>query len=250
LPHFLSDGIDIAYLDEGTGEPILLIHGFGSNKAVNWTSTGWVDLLKKDGRRVIALDNRGHGESEKLYRPADYHPRLMAADAANLLDHLGIQRADVMGYSMGGRIAAFLAIGQPRKVRSLILGGIAFALVEGIGREDEIIHALKAESIDDAQGDAGRAYRKFAEQTRSDRQALAACMEAQRVSLTPDDLSRIGVPALIAVGTKDRVAGSAEKLARLIPDAEVLEIPNRDHMLATGDRAFKQGVIAFLDRRP
>jgi len=249
LAHFHSKGIDIAYRDDGTGDPILLIHGFASNLVVNWGSTGWIDFLRRAGRRVVAIDNRGHGESEKIYDPALYHPRLMAEDAANLLDHLGIARADVMGYSMGGRIAAFLTLEHPAKVRSLILGGIGLGLVDGIGGEEEIIRALKADSVDAATGDRGRDYRKFAEQTKSDRMALAACMEAQRANLTPEDLARIRVPVLIAVGTKDRVAGSAEGLARLIPGSEVLEIPNRDHMLATGDKVYKEGVLAFLARR-
>ena len=248
MHHFSSNGVDIAYTDIGEGKPILLIHGFGSNHAVNWQSTNWFHTLTAAGRRVIAMDVRGHGASAKLYTADAYTPALMAEDAANLLDHLAIARADVMGYSMGGRIAATLAIAHPEKVRTLVIGGMGMSLVEGIGGEEEIVEALEAPTLDEAVGDTGRAYRKFAEQTRSDRRALAACIIGQRERVPADRLVTIRAPTLIAVGSKDKVAGSAHRLAELIPGAEVLEIPNRDHMLATGDKAYKAGVLDFLDR--
>lgn len=248
--HFDSAGVDIAYIDEGAGEPILLIHGFASNIAVNWASTGWIDRLRDAGRRVIALDVRGHGASEKLYDPAAYRAPLMAEDAANLLDHLAIPQADVMGYSMGARITAFLALAEPAKVRCAILGGLGLGLVDGLDGADAIVRALEAPSLDVVEGEPGRAYRKFAEQTRSDLKALAACMRSSRETLSPAQLAGMKVPLLVCVGEKDAVAGSAEGLARLIPGAEAFVIPNRDHMLATGAPAYKNRVLEFLDRRP
>ena len=128
MPRFTHDGVEIAFLDEGEGEPIVLVHGFASNKAVNWVFPGWVTALTRAGRRVIALDNRGHGESAKLYVPAAYHSSLMAEDVRGLLDHLGLGRADVMGYSMGARITAFLALIHPERVRSAVLGALASVL--------------------------------------------------------------------------------------------------------------------------
>lgn len=249
----LNDGIPIAFLDEGPrdGDPILLIHGFGSNKAVNWVYPGWVDLLAKDGRRVIALDNRGHGESGAPHDPAAYHSRLrMAGDALGLLDHLGIARADVMGYSMGAWIAAYLAIDHPDRVRSAIFGGLASAMVTGIGGQEEIAQALEADSEAGIASAKGRAYRAFAIQTKSDRRALAACMRGSRQPVPAADLAGLAMPVLIAVGTKDDVAGSMEDLAAILPHAETLPIPNRDHMLAVGDKVYKQGVLDFLRRRP
>ena len=80
--------VEIAYLDQGEGEPIVLVHGFASNKEANWVSPGWVSTLTRDNRRVIALDNRGHGQSTKFYDPALYHTDLMAADVAALIEHL------------------------------------------------------------------------------------------------------------------------------------------------------------------
>lgn len=250
LQHFSSDGVDIAFRDEGEGDPVLLIHGFASNGAVNWRSTGWVDVLTRAGYRTIAMDVRGHGGSAKLTDPAAYRPSLMARDAANLIDHLGLSRADVMGYSMGGRIGAFLALEYPDKVRSLIIGGMGLGLVEGIGGEDEIVAALLADSLGAVASDVGRSYRKFAELTKSDLMALAACMRAQRETIPAARLATLSVPVLVAVGTRDQVAGSASGLAALIPGAEALDIPGRDHMLATGDKVFKAGALDFLSRRP
>src|SRR6202035_1099062 len=116
VARFRHDDVEIAFLDEGEGAPIVLVHGFASNAAVNWVQPGWVAFLKDAGRRVIALDNRGHGASTKLYDPAAYHSALMAGDVKALLDHLGLDRADVMGYSMGARIAAYLALQNPQCV--------------------------------------------------------------------------------------------------------------------------------------
>src|ERR1700693_4735208 len=129
MPRFSHDGVEIAFFDEGEGEPIVLVHGFASNKEVNWVAPGWVTTLTRAGRRVIALDNRGHGASTKLYDPAAYHSSLMADDVRALLDHLGLPRADAMGYSLGGRITALLAEEHPQRVRSAILGGGGIRLV-------------------------------------------------------------------------------------------------------------------------
>jgi pimeloyl-ACP methyl ester carboxylesterase len=174
----------------------------------------------------------------------------MADDAANLLAHLGIARADVMGYSMGARNAAFLAVRHPQIVRSLILGGMGTALVDGMGGEETIAAALEAPSLDAVSGEAGRGYRKFGEQTGSDLKALAACIRSSRAVLDREALSTITAPTLVALGARDRVVGSGAGLAALIPGARYLEIPNRDHMLATGDKTFKAGVLAFLAGRP
>jgi len=246
MPHFTHDDVEIEFLDEGDGEPIVLVHGFASNKEVNWTATGWVTTLTRAGRRVIALDNRGHGASTKLYDPAGYHSAVMAEDVRALIDHLGLGRADVMGYSMGARIAAFLALAHPDRVGCVILGGLGIRLVEGVGLPDSIAAALEAPSLAQVTDPTGYMFRAFAEQTGSDLRALAACLRGSRQTLSRAEVGRIGAPVLIAVGTRDPVAGSAEELAALIPGAAALAIPDRDHMSAVGDRVFKSGVTAFL----
>jgi pimeloyl-ACP methyl ester carboxylesterase len=246
MPSFQNDGVDIAYLDEGEGEPVVLVHGFASTKEVNWVNPGWVSTVTRAGRRAIALDNRGHGASAKLYDPAAYHSAVMAEDVRALLDHFGIPRADVMGYSMGARIAAFLALAHPGRVRSIVLGGLGIRLVDGVGLPESIADALEAPSLADVQDPQGRAFRAFADQTKSDRKALAACIRGSRQTLSRQDCARLTTPVLVAVGSKDDVAGSAPELAALLPQGRALDIPGRDHMLAVGDRVFKEAVLAFL----
>ena len=250
MPSFRHDDVEIAFLDEGEGEPIVLVHGFGSNKEVNWVATRWVATLTRVRRRVIAPDMRGHGASTKFYDAAAYHTSVMADDVRALLDHLGLGWADILGYSMGARVAAFLALADPERVRSAILGGLGIRLVESAGLPENVAEALEAPSAADVADRKARTYREFAEETGSDLAALAACIRGSRQSLTRSEAARIGVPVLVAVGTKDEIAGSPHELAALIPDAQAVDIPRRDHMRAVGDRVFKQAVLRFLGERP
>jgi pimeloyl-ACP methyl ester carboxylesterase len=249
MPSFHHGDVEIAYLDEGEGEPIVLVHGFASTKNVNWVYPTWVSELRKGGRRVIALDNRGHGESEKLYEIADYSIPIMAGDITALLDHLDIPRADIMGYSLGGRMAAWLALNRPQRLRSAILAGIGMAMIEGGGPGENVARALEAPSLEDVTDPVGRTFRAFADQTRSDRKALTACLRGSRDLMSEQEAARIAVPVLIAVGTRDEVAGSAHALGDIIPGSDVLDIPDRDHMRAVGDKVYKAGVADFLARR-
>jgi pimeloyl-ACP methyl ester carboxylesterase len=249
MPSFHHGDVEIAYLDEGEGDPILLVHGFASTKNVNWVYPTWVSELKKSGRRVIAFDNRGHGDSGKLYDPAAYEIAIMASDITALMDHLNIERADIMGYSLGSRMTAVLARSQPERLRSAIFGGIGIGLIEGGGPGENVVKALEAGSLEDVTDPVGRTFRAFADQTRSDRRALAACLRGSRRLMTREEAARIAVPALIAVGTKDEIAGSADALGKIIPGSRVLNIPNRDHMRAVGDKVYKSGVLDFLSQR-
>jgi pimeloyl-ACP methyl ester carboxylesterase len=250
MPAFDSDGLELVYLDEGEGEPILLVHGFASSMEVNWVGPGWVQALGRAGRRVIAFDNRGHGKSGKIYDPGFYTVPAMAADARRLLNHLGLERADVMGYSMGARIGAVLALESPARVRSLILGGVGENLLRGAGQAEAIAAALEAPTLADVVAPMPLMFRTFAERTGGDLSALAACMRSPRTVLTPADLARIAMPVLFAVGSDDDVAGPPEAVAAMMPDARVLTIPGRDHNRAVGDRVYKEGVLAFLAERP
>jgi len=249
MQRFRHDSVDIAFLDEGEGEPVVLIHGFASTAAVNWVNPGWVETLTEAKRRAIALDNRGHGASSKLYDPAAYHSGVMAEDVRALIEHLGIGRADVIGYSMGARIAAFLALAHPARVRSVVFGGLGDRLIDGVGLPESIADALEAPSLAAVTDPQGKVFRAFAEQNGSDLKALAACIRGSRQVMSRADVAAIRMPALVAVGTRDEVAGSAQALAALLPNGRALAIPGRDHMLAVGDKAFKAGVLAFLAQR-
>lgn len=252
--HFAHEGFDLAFVDalppSGSGDPVLLIHGFASSILFNWIAPSWMTTLAAAGYRAIALDNRGHGLSSKSYNPPDYAPARMAGDAAALLAHLGIGRAHVMGYSMGARISATLALQEPALVATLILGGLGIGLVEGVGDWDPIADALAAPDPAAVTHPRGKMFRAFADQTRSDRRALAACIATSRVELTEAEVQRIAQPTLIAVGTKDDIAGSAEDLAGLMPNAEAFAIEGRDHMLSVGDKAFKKRALEFLRAHP
>ncbi len=248
MPTFQSEGIEIAYESHGEGPPIILVHGFASNGQVNWVDTGWVEALTEAGYRAITIDNRGHGQSEKLYEPDYYPAREMAHDVVNLIDHLELGSAVLMGYSMGARISAFAAIDAPEKVTAVIFGGLGINMIRGMSDSEEIIEGLLAPSLSEVTHKTARQFRIFADHTGSDRKALAACMASSRARISEEDVRKVSVPALVAVGSDDDVGGAPEPLAEMMEKGEALVIERRDHMRATGDPQFKAGVLAFLER--
>ena len=249
MPSFPNNGIGIAYEVHGEGVPILLIHGFGSSGKVNWIDTGWVETLVGAGYRPITFDNRGHGASRKLYDPNLYFAHDMAEDARGLMDHLEIEHCPVMGYSMGARIAAFLALGHPQRVDCSVWGGMGMNLVTGLEDSEEIIEALTADSLEQVKGRLGRQFRIFADHNKADRAALAACMISSREPMSAAEVGAIGVPVLVANGEADEMAGPAQQLTGLLGSGEAFTIPRRDHMRATGDAAFKRAALEFLGRQ-
>lgn len=250
IEYFDHDGFRLAYRQDGAGDPVLLIHGFASSSLVNWVSPGWFRVLTEAGYRVIAIDNRGHGLSTKSHDRDDYTPSQMAGDAAALLDHLGIEKAHVMGYSMGARISAFLALEHSERVHSLVFGGLGIGMVTGAGDWEPIEAALLADDPATITHPRGQMFRKFADQTKSDRLALAACVMTSKELVPAAAIARIMQPVLVAVGTTDDIAGDAQELADLLPNGRALEIPGRDHMLAVGDKVYKKGVLEFLAENP
>ena len=254
MPFFEHQGLQLFYLDApATGkdlhEPILLIHGFASNHAVNWVNTLWVKTLTEAGRRVIAIDNRGHGQSSKPYEPGAYATLKMADDALALIDHLRLKSVDVMGYSMGARIGAFMAAAAPVRVRSLILGGLGHYLIEGGGLSLRIAEAMEAETFQELTEPTQRMFRKFAESTNSDLKALAACIRGSRQKMSLELAAHLTMPVLVAIGGTDMVAGDGAKLVAALPHATLLPIPDRDHNMAVGDKVYRAGVLAFLGTR-
>ncbi|WP_196258733.1 alpha/beta fold hydrolase [Pelagibacterium limicola] len=248
MPVFESEGFTLAYEIYGEGPPIVAVHGFGSNGIVNWVSTGWAETLTGAGYRVVTLDNRGHGNSEKVYDSGRYDAREMASDVVNLVDHLGYGKVALIGYSMGARISAFVCIQSPEKVACAIFGGLGANMPTPTLDSDEIIAALDAPSLSEVTHPTGRQFRIFADHTKSDRKALAACMAGSRTPVPVEDLRGIVAPVLVAVGSEDTVGGDAQTLADMLPNGESLVIERRDHMRATGDPQFKKGALEFLAR--
>jgi pimeloyl-ACP methyl ester carboxylesterase len=246
MQKFNSAGVEIAFSDEGQGAPVLLIHGFASNARVNWQATGWTKTLLDAGYRVITLDNRGHGESEKLYDPQAYSASIMADDAGRLLDFLNIKQAAVMGYSMGARISAFLTLQRPDLISKVIFAGLAERMILGVPGSDDIAAAMEAPSRADIKDRGALGFRVFAEQTKSDLKALAACIRSSRVKLKPEALAKIACPVLVVAGEVDDVSGPVQPLVDIIPEAKGVTLLGRNHMNAVGDVVYKKAVLAFL----
>jgi pimeloyl-ACP methyl ester carboxylesterase len=251
LQTFLHDGLRLAFRDEpaagGHNTPVLLIHGFASSISVNWMFPGWFKTLGDAGYRVIAIENRGHGASDKPHAPEAYATLKMAEDARALLDHLGISHAFVQGYSMGARISSFLALHHPERVAALALGGLGIHLIDGVGLPLGIAEALERDDPENITDPTQKMFRLFAEKNRQDLVALAACIRGSRQVLSREEAGRIAVPTLVCVGTNDPIAGAPEPLAALIPDARAFAIEGRDHNLAVGDRTHRAAVLAFFD---
>ena len=255
MPIASLPGAKIAYCDHNASAnsdakqdkiPILLVHGFSSSIKDNWLDTHWIKFLSELGLRVIAFDNRGHGNSEKFYNSQDYHLSAMVEDAVQLLDYLNIPKVHLMGYSMGARISALLTITHPGRVAKLVLGGNGYGMIEGTGDWTPVRDGLLAASMDDVTDLRARAFRRFAERTGSDRQALAACVMGLRQLFTPQDFQKITHDVLVAIGTEDDIAGSGEKLANLMTNARHFPIPGRDHMRASTDKLFMGEVAQFI----
>jgi len=226
--------------------PVLLIHGFSSSIVDNWVDTNWVKFLNETGFRVIGLDIRGHGNSQKFYSQEDYSLAKMAGDAIDLLDHLKIAKTHIIGYSMGARVAAKLAMDHANRVERLILGGNGYGMIEGGGGWNIVRDGLLAKHRDEITDPRARAFRAFAERTGSDRRALAACILGSRQNFSENDFAGISSTTLIAIGEDDDIAGSGEKLAACMSEARFFSIARRDHMRATGDKTFKNEAALFL----
>lgn len=253
MPAFDSEGVRIHYALFGKAgqPPVVLLHGFASNGRVNWVSTGWTEWLAARGFFVIVPDFPGHGGSDKPHDSTRYPAPMMAEDVRRLLDHLNIERAHVMGYSMGARVAAFLAMAHPRRVCALVLSGMAGNLIAGVGGAEKIARALLAEEAG-AEPDVPAwawGFRQFAERVGNDLKALAACIAASRTPIDPQALERLDMPVLVAVGSEDGIAGDPALLMPHLPDgAELVVLEGRDHMNAVGDKRHKQAVADFLKR--
>ena len=243
-----ADGCSLHWIEKGSGDAILLIHGFASTLRRNWEGTGWIGALVRAGWRAVAYDQRGHGESEKRYDATDYTPERLVEDTLAVLDAAGVESAAVMGYSMGARIALDVAKADPSRVRALILSGIGanFREFGGTHAARELVAAaLEAEDPSGFPSFA-RFYRTFADQSHADRRALAACWRRPIQRLEIAELAAIRVPTLFVVGDRDAVAGDPEPLARVMPDARFVRLAGKNHMNAVGAKEHRAAVIDFL----
>ncbi|GAA2464017.1 alpha/beta fold hydrolase [Agromyces soli] len=258
-----EDGALIAYRRVAAAEPqgdggsplppVLLVHGFGADGAITWQGTGWVEALGRTGREVVTVDLRGHGDSDAPLEPGAYRAEVQGADLAAVLDSIGAPRADVVGYSLGSRIAAALARREPARVRRIVIGGAGprelFASWDRVRARQLLLGAAAQRAGDGPDASSGtpedavmRAVLGTALRSGADPEALLACVEGvsgAALELPP------GLPALFVAGADDPVPRGVAELARA-RGAEYLEVPGRDHVSTLTSRAFKDAVIRFL----
>lgn len=240
------NGITISYDVLGEGAPIVLVHGFASNRIVNWKTSGWYKYLLSLDRQVIALDLRGHGESQKLYGIQSYMPEIISTDILELMDHLEIFTADIMGYSMGALLAAHLLASHPKRFKSGVLGGIGSTVLTLTRHEEKIAQALTTKSPELITDPFLKLLRNFAEELNNDLRALVACNRGVHGHGAPS-LDKIPHPVLIVGGEKDDVAGTPHVLVDNITSATLVMIPGRDHTTLVPSRLFKEAVGKFLE---
>lgn len=252
MPTFeASDGITLFYRvrDGDPGQPLVLLHhGFIADHRTNWVGPGVVDALVSAGRRVAAIDARGHGRSDKPHDPARYGESRMSRDLVALADQLvGTADYDLVGYSMGAVVALITATRDPR-VRRLVVSGVGSGVVEvggvdtrAVGRE-ALRDALLAEDLT-AVSPAAAGFRRFVDALRGDRVALAA--QASVLHDTPIPLETITAPTLVAPGRDDHLAARPEVLADAIPGA-TLRVVAGDHLGTVGEPEFHTALVGFL----
>ena len=241
---FDSDGVRLHYGLYGPegGTPIVLVHGFASDYQLNWVGTRWQETLSKAGHRIIGLDSRGHGSSDKPHDPAAYALEIMAADIRRLLDHVGIDRADYLGYSMGARTGVQALLDFPKRLDRVILGGLGWG--GAFHAAGEIANALRGKPTNNP---VAKTFYDFARARPSnDLEALAACILGPQPEPDPAELASIKNPVLVVVGGQDDIVAEVDKLIESIPTAKLVKIPVRNHMSAVPAGEFKKAVLEFL----
>lgn len=221
----------------------MLVHGFASHYRLNWVGTRWQETLTSAGFRVIGLDCRGHGDSDKPHDSAEYVIAKMARDVRNLLDHLDIARADYLGFSMGARIGIECVLDFPGRLRKAVLGGVG---VKGaLASAASIARAMRGGTPENPVAESF--YRFAAARPHNDLEALAACIEAISSPFDTKLLAQVKIPLLLVVGSNDELVSGAEDLVELIPTARLVIVPGRDHLGTVPAHEFKEAALAFLE---
>ena len=251
-----KDGVKIAYETVGEGaQTVVLVHGFASDRVQNWRAPGWYQTLNGAGYRVVALDCRGHGESDKPYDPAFYGHEKMAEDVIAVMDSAGLGQALLMGYSMGGYISMSLLLRHPERFAKVVVAGVGASYLDIHAAEGAVADPQRRAAVADAllvddpstiTNRTARDFRAFADQAGKDRKALAACMRGNRDAFTREQLAASRRPVLVVCGEKDILTGSPGPLAAAFADGRAVTVPNRDHMTAVGDKVYKAAVLDFF----
>jgi pimeloyl-ACP methyl ester carboxylesterase len=227
IQSFESNGVKIAYFVQGKGEPVVLIHGWLSSAGINWVLPGTASLLAKD-YQVIGIDVRGHGLSDKPNKEEQYGAELVE-DVVRLLDHLKIKKAHIVGYSMGGIIAANIVVKYPDRVLSGTLGGMGW-LKEGGIPEKLFAQIGKNDPNADSYAICGRSLAKL--------------------SLTEDDIKSIKVPMTILIGSDDDMMKGlyVDPLKKVRSEWPVVEIKDGNHLSCIMKQQFREEIAAWLKK--
>jgi len=251
---FDSDGTRIAYSVEGEGPPILLVHGFASSCQQNWRGTGWIDALVARGRRVIGIDCRGHGESDRPHGLEHYSDGAMQRDVLNLLDHLEIERTDFLGYSMGSWMTLPLLAEHSARFGCAVLGGAGAPLPETRSLHQAILAVFEGgeppASSPPLESSIAKGFRAFALAAGNDLVALSGVLRSGVLSSAMlDGLDTCVIPVLVIAGDDDVIAGDAPALSAAIPESRLVHIAGADHLSTLKTDTFRENVLAFLDER-
>jgi pimeloyl-ACP methyl ester carboxylesterase len=258
--HYLdAAGVRLQYTDEGQGEPVLLLHGFAVNSDLNWRLPGITAALARQFR-VIALDLRGHGLSGKPHASGEYGLE-MVRDVPRLLDHLQLEKAHLVGYSLGGFVALKAASLYPRRLRDLTLIGAGWEGPENsafLHALDEFADALEAgraigpliARLGPGQPSPGllhTALNKVMTGFFSDKAALAALTRSlPALTLTEQDLRSVSVPVCGIVGSRDPLRASAEAMRGQVPDFTLVLLEGAGHITAAGRSETRKVLENFL----
>lgn len=233
------------------GEPdapvVVAVHGFASSARDNWVLTGWVRELTKAGYRVLALDQRGHGHSEKPHLPEDYSIRTLVTDVEAVLDAHLVDDAVYVGYSLGARVGWEVVKELPHRIGRAVLGGVPDGIP--LARLDlDQVRAYIADGTPVADATTQNYISLVERVPGNDLGALVALAEGMRSSgaIDPDPADAPVRPILFATGSKDAIIEGSRALASAAPDGRFFEIPDRNHFNAPGSRAFKDAAVAFL----
>ena len=250
MPYFDSHDVRIHYEDHGEGAPVMLVHGFGTDARSHWGDSGLLRFLTAR-YRVIAPDARGHGRSDKPHAREHYGMRNMCGDIVRLLDHLGLRRTLLVGYSIGSRVCLELLYEHPEHFRAAVLGGFgANGAMSVPGQRERIAAALLADDPTKIADDLPRRFRRGVENTGNDLRALAACMGAEEGVLEVALLPRVRVPVLLLSGTRDRLIGDPHGMQEAFEEARVVRIEGGDHVTSPTDRRFHEAIGEFFAHAP
>ncbi len=242
---------EISFSDQGAGDGVVLVHGFAASVQENWVKAGWMQMLTRANRRVIAIDLRGHGQSEKLTQSTDYSLALMAQDVLAIVEHLQVKKPDLIGFSLGARVVLELLRQRGDRFLLGVLCGVGEVLINPrMDRDPEAFaQAMEASAVDQVSDDMAKRFRMFAEGQGQDLRALAAVsrgLNASGAGWTREMLAPIKNEILVVAGSGDELAGSPQALAACFPNAKGKTIPGCGHMDCLTQPMFKAAVMDFL----